>query len=140
MSSHAERGRILQALNVLAQAKGEWDRRYQEFADTHRELERTTIQTGMLNYIPHKEIASALGITPGQLSALMSRYKLRGPKKHTIDRSPDRVRRANAAKLGVDVSLVPLLSPLAYLPVGERLIEEVVALQVPNQDTKEKDE
>lgn len=113
-------------LEALAKVIKEWAaaiKQHQSDVDT---VMSRLLHEAAANRMSPEQVARSLGSTPTRVRALMRRHGL-NPKmgKNLLERTAAQALHENAALLGIEPREMDLLSPLAYLPMGEAMRERV---------------
>lgn len=110
------------ALEGIAEAKAEWATAITKFnADVEAVMQRL-LHGAAVNYMSAEEVAKASGLTIKRVRVLMREAGL-NPRdgKRLLAKKAAETLAENAALLGIEPHEMDLMSPLAYLPMGESL-------------------
>lgn len=114
------------ALEGIAEAKGEWAKAIRKFnADVERALVRL-LHEASANYMSVEEVARHSGLSPKRVRTLMRDHGL-NPRlgKRVLADSAAKALHENAALMGIRPHDMDLMSPLAYLPMGSKMRQEL---------------
>lgn len=117
-------------VTMLAERLREHQDAWREAARTQREtaeeITKRLLFAGAANRMGINEMASLLGMSTKDVRVRMRRYGLNPSHNRTLlAASAASALAANAEALGLDPTEVDLTSPLAYLPMGEKLLAEL---------------
>ena len=114
------------ALEGIREAKAEWAKAVRAFnADVEKVLVRL-LHEASVNYMSPEEVARFSGLSTKRVRSLMCEHGLnpRDGKRMLAD-SAAKALADNAALLGIRPHDMDLMSPLAYLPMGSQLRQEL---------------
>lgn len=114
------------ALEGLAEARREWSRAMRAFnADSERVLIRL-LHEAAANYMSVEQVAKFSGLAPKRIRTLMRDNGL-NPRdgKRVLAKHAAEALQSNAELLGIAPHQMDLMSPLAYLPAGSVLRQEL---------------
>lgn len=135
---------VLLNLEYVAVARKEWDLAKTRFDADVEYVMRRLLHEAARNYMSVDQVAGASGMTQKQVRKLMRDSGL-NPKdsKRLLGQKAAEVLAENAELLGVDPHEMDLMSPLAYLPMGDELrskLQEQATAQVHEVSGNEFDE
>lgn len=114
------------ALEGLADARREWSRAMRAFnADSERVLIRL-LHEAAANYMSAEQVAKFSGLSPKRIRTLMRDNGL-NPRdgKRVLAKHAAEALQSNAELLGIAPHQMDLMSPLAYLPAGSLLRQQI---------------
>jgi hypothetical protein len=114
------------ALEGVADARHQWSAAQREFqADIDKVLDRL-IHEAAVNFMSPEEFARYSGLSTNQVRALMMRNGLNRSKGKTLlAKTAADALATNAELLGITPHEMDLTSPLAYLPMGKQLRQQL---------------
>jgi len=114
------------ALEGIAEAKATWAKAITEFNAGVEYVMTRLIHEAAANYMSVEEVAKASGLTPKRVRLLMRNSGLDPKKgKRLLAKHAAEALAENAALLGIAPHEMDLMSPLAYLPMGKQLRQEL---------------
>lgn len=116
---------VQKALEDLRDKREQWQRKRQDFLSGYDFVMSRLILEACANYMSAEKIAEALGVSKKVIRSRMRTLGL-DPRKGTttLSQSASSAMLENAAIMGIDPSEMDLLSPLAYLPMGQQMKDE----------------
>lgn len=117
---------VVAGLEKMREAREAWGKGRTEFFAAYDILLRRYIYEGCANYMGANQIAGALGVSPRTIRTKMRSMGL-DPKggKRTLNATASEAMLENAALMGIEPSEMDLTSPLAYLPMGSQLRQQL---------------
>lgn len=110
------------ALEGIAEARERWDSANKKFKADVEYLMTRLLNEAAVNHMSAEEIAKASGLTVKRVRALMRKMTLDPKKgKRLLAKQAAETLAENAALLGIEPHEMDLMSPLAYLPMGEEM-------------------
>ena len=119
---------VMVALNKVAEAKVAWWAANREFNEQSDLLMRRLLNEAAINLMSAEDVARESGLTLARVRRLMRLNSLnpRNGKRLLAEEAAKNLR-DNAELMGVEVYDIDLMSPLAYLPAGKKIREDVAA-------------
>jgi hypothetical protein len=113
-------------LEAVREAKHKWDTARRKFDSDVELIMARLLNEAAVNYMSVDQISKASGLTPVKVRALMRKHGL-NPKhgKRNLAHTAAQALQENAALLGIEPHEMDLMSPLAYLPMGSDLRQEL---------------
>lgn len=113
---------VTTALNKIAKAKKAWAKATTEFNEDLGYVMRRLLNEAAANYMSAEEVAAASGFTAKRIRDMMRKNNL-NPKngKRLLAKQAADALASNAELMGIDPRQMDLMSPLAYLPMGEQM-------------------
>lgn len=117
---------VIIALESVQSAKREWAAGVTMFNASVDTLMSRLLHEAAANYMSPEEVARASGFTPKRVRQMMRDRGL-NPRdgKTVLNQKASEALANNAALLGIEPSEMDLMSPLAYLPMGEKMKREL---------------
>lgn len=119
------------ALEKVAEMRAKWATSKREFDASVNQIMRRLLHEAAHNYMSAEEVASASGLKVAQVRSMM---RLNGldPRngKTLLAKHAAKALEENADLLGISVHDMDLMSPLAYLPMGEQLKQQLLDARV----------
>lgn len=117
---------VVAGLEKMREAREAWGKGRTEFFAAYDILLRRYIYEGCANYMGANQMAGALGVSPRTIRTKMRSMGL-DPKggKRTLNATASEAMLENAALMGIEPSEMDLTSPLAYLPMGSQLRQQL---------------
>lgn len=117
---------VVSALENLRDAKAEWAKAVTKFNADVEFMMRRLLHEAAHNYMSAEEVARASGMTTKRIRDLMRKNGL-NPRdgKTLLAKHAAEALHENSALLGIEPHEMDLMSPLAYLPMGKALREEL---------------
>jgi hypothetical protein len=117
---------VVAGLERMREAREAWGKGRTEFFSAYDLLLRRYIYEGCANYMGATQIAKALGVSPRTIREKMRALGL-DPKagKRALNSKASEAMLENAALMGIEPSEMDLTSPLAYLPMGSQLRQQL---------------
>lgn len=127
-----KRPEIAAHMKRVREARAEWDLAMARFAADEEMLMGRLIREAAVEKMSAEQIADASGYSVRRVRALMRSMGL-DPKRgvRLLSKLAAEALHENAALLGIEPDEIDLMSPLAYLPMGEALKNQIL-------ETKEK--
>lgn len=118
-------------LEKLAAARTEWSTKRREFDDAYETALLRLVYEGLRAFMTIDEMATSLSVPTTRVRTFMRRNGVepRQGKRVLSDQAAVALR-DNAELLGIDPINMDLTSPLAYLPMGEKMKRELQDEQV----------
>lgn len=114
------------ALEGVAEARQKWNTAQREFQSGVDAVLDRLIHEAAVNFMSPEEFARHSGLSTNQVRALMARNGLsRSQGKTLLAKTAAEALASNAELLGIAPHEMDLMSPLAYLPMGEQLKKEL---------------
>lgn len=113
---------VVLALSKIREANALWTKQRLAFNSDVDDLLRRLLHEAAHNFMSVEEVSKASGFTPKRVRELMRRAGL-NPKdgKRLLSKKAAEALANNSALLGIEPGEMDLMSPLAYLPMGEQL-------------------
>jgi hypothetical protein len=122
---------VMIALEKVAEMRTTWSTSKREFDEAINKIMARLLHEAARNYMSVEEVASASGLKKIQVRSMM---RLNGldPKtgKTLLAKHAAEALEKNAELLGVSVHDMDLMSPLAYLPMGDQLKQQLLDARV----------
>ena len=121
---------IERALNSVAYSRKKWNAAKSRFDKDASQIIKRLILEAAVEKMSSDQVAKCLGYTRKRVRELMRSYGLdtkHGKNLLAIDAAE--ALHANADLMGIDVKDFDLMSPLAYLPMGEKMRAELAMSQ-----------
>lgn len=118
---------VQMALNTIREARAQWLDGYRNFnLDTYY-IMRRLLNEAAVNYMSAEDVARESGFTVKAVREFMRQNGL-NPKngKRLLAKTAAKALTENAALLGITPQSMDMMSPLAYLPMGEKLKRELI--------------
>ena len=117
---------VLIALEGIAEARSKWRTAKREFDGSVNKMMGLLIHEAARNFMSAREVSAASGFTLIRVRALMREHGL-DPKsgKRLLSEQAAKALRENAELMGIEPHQMDLMSPLAYLPMGEQMRKEL---------------
>jgi len=114
------------ALEGVAEARKKWNTAKRDFDADLNKIMRTLLHEASANYMSPEEVARASGYKVAQVRSMMRLNGL-NPRdgKRVLADSAAKALAENAELLGIPVHEMDLMSPLAYLPMGAQMRQEL---------------
>lgn len=125
-----QRTTVYDHLTKLRDAREKWGRARTEFYAGYDVALRRLLFEAAANYMSVRDIASTLGVTPKTIRARMRDLGLDARSKTVLHETASEALANNAELLGIEPSEMDLMSPLAYLPMGIQLKDELTRARV----------
>lgn len=115
------------ALEGVCEARAAWLKARRKFdADVEYVMKRL-INEAAVNFMSAEEVSKASGISVKQIRALMRSAGLDPKKgKRLLSKQAAEALAENAVLLGIEPHEMDLMSPLAYLPMGSELRQQLI--------------
>lgn len=113
---------VVIALEGVREAKAEWAKAQTKFNSDVTAVMTRLLHEGARNFMSAEEIARASGHTTKRIRQMMRDIGL-NPRdgKTVLSKNAAEALNNNAALLGIEPHEMDLMSPLAYLPMGEQM-------------------
>lgn len=117
---------IIEALHKVREAKHVWAREQATFNSSVEAVMTRLLHEAAVQRMSPEEVARESGFTPKRIRAIMRIIGL-NPRdgKHLLSAKAGEALANNAALLGIEPRDMDLMSPLAYLPMGEQMKREL---------------
>lgn len=117
---------VVSWLSNLRAARRKWYDARASFFSAYEQILTRLVYEGLANYMSPNEIADNLGVSVKTIRTKMRALGL-DPRtgKTILNRRASEALTENAALLGIEPSEMDLTSPLAYLPMGEKMRDEL---------------
>lgn len=114
------------SLDKVAAARAVWAEEQTKFTKTIEDVMRRLLHEAARNFMSPEEVAAHSGFTVKRVRALMRDAGLH-PRdgKNLLSKKAAEALSENAELLGIEPGKMDLMSPLAYLPMGEKLKAEL---------------
>jgi len=116
---------VVIALEGLREAREKWGKARSEFFSGYEAVLTRLVHEGAANFMSDRDIATALGVSPGTVRKKMRAIGLDSRSKTTLSQKAAEALANNAALMGIEPHEMDLMSPLAYLPMGEKMKREL---------------
>jgi hypothetical protein len=114
------------ALEGVREARGEWSRAQQEFQSNVDKVLDRLIHEAATCFMSVEEFAKASGLSPKRVRDLMRRNRMHPSSSKTLlAKHAAEALATNSELLGIAPHEMDLTSPLAYLPMGKELRQEL---------------
>lgn len=122
---------VVIALEAVNEAHKKWTQARLEFLSGSNAVMSRLIREAAVNFMSAEEVAKASGFTTKRVRQIMRDAGL-NPKsgKHLLSKTAAEALASNAVLLGIEPSEMDLMSPLAYLPMGEKMKRELQDKQI----------
>ena len=119
------------SLGRLAEQQSAWAAAQREFTDARERMLTYLIHQASRNFMSVAEVSRASGLPVARVRSLMRKAGLnpKSPRSLLAEQSAKALAE-NADLLGIDPAQMDLTSPLAYLPMGQRLKDELIESRV----------
>lgn len=119
------------SLGRLAEQQAQWAAAQREFTDAREKALTYLIHQASRNYMSVAEVSRASGLPVARVRSLMRKAGLnpKSPRALLAEQSAKALTE-NAELLGIEPGQMDLTSPLAYLPMGQRLKDELIESRV----------
>lgn len=113
-------------LEAVRDARAAWNKAKRQFESDVDLIMARLLNEAAVNYMSVPQISKASGLTPTKVRALMRKHNL-NPKrgKRALAAAAATALQENSALLGIEPHEMDLMSPLAYLPMGSELRQEL---------------
>lgn len=113
-------------LEAVRDARAAWSKAKRQFESDVDLIMARLLNEAAVNYMSVPQISKASGLTPTKVRALMRKHNL-NPKrgKRALAAAAATALQENSALLGIEPHEMDLMSPLAYLPMGSDLRQEL---------------
>lgn len=119
---------IQMALGAVAEAKAKWAKHRAEFESGVDAVMFRLLHEAAANYMSAEEVARASGFTTAQIKKRMKAMGMNPVSgKRLLAKQAAEALATNSAILGIEPHEMDLMSPLAYLPAGSLLRQEIQA-------------
>lgn len=117
---------IERALNQVAYSRSQWNKAKNDFDKAAEKVTHRLMLEAAVAKMSVQQVASCLKVTPKRVRELMRRFGM-NPKsgKTLLAKDAAEALSANAELLGVNPKDFDLMSPLAYLPAGSVLKQQM---------------
>lgn len=121
---------VMSYLGQIKEAKAEWAKAQMKFNSDVAAIMTRLLHEAARNYMSPDEVAKSSGFTTKRVRDLMRSAGL-NPRdgKNLLSKKASEALSNNATLLGVEPSEMDLMSPLAYLPMGEEMRKRLLAEQ-----------
>jgi hypothetical protein len=128
---------VVIALEGIREARVKWTKAKREFDSGLNEMMRRLLHEAARNYLSVEEVAQSSGYSKLQVRAMM-RLNGMDPRtgKRLLAESAAKALRENAELMGIEPGEMDLLSPLAYLPMGQQMRKEFLETKTVSQVTE----
>lgn len=132
-------------MHKLADQQEAWHHAHRGFRDAYRALRLRLVLEGLRLYMSVEDVAKMLEVSQRDVRDDMRRAHLNPKRSKTmLAKSAADALNGNASLLGIEPGQVDLLSPLAYLPMGDRMrrelqdqtLSEVTDIPEPEEDSE----
>lgn len=113
------------ALEGLREARTTWHNARTEFLSGYEAVLSRLLFEAAANYMHVNDVAASLGVSPATVRKAMRHRGLDGRNKTLLHRQASEALMNNAAIMGIEPGEMDLMSPLAYLPMGDALKREL---------------
>lgn len=119
----------------VREARRAWRVAQNIYRENERFVLKRLIYEAAYRCIGLEEVAKASGLTVKRVRALMREFDL-NPRmgRGLLSEAAAKALRSNADLMGVEPQHVDLTSPLAYLPMGEQMKEQLIAARISRVD------
>ncbi len=121
---------VLIQLEKIREARVQWGRARTEFQSGYDAALHRLLFEAAANYMSARDVATVLAITPKRVRELMRQQGLDSRSKTLLSQKAAEALANNSALLGIEPHEMDLMSPLAYLPMGEQMKRELRASAV----------
>jgi predicted XRE-type DNA-binding protein len=132
-------------LEGAREAREKWGQARVAFHQNYNKVVLRLIHEAVANYMSDRDVAEALGISVSRVRQLMTGLGMDGTMRKSKRLLAEHAAKAlaeNADLLGVHPSEVDLMSPLAYLPMGEEMRQQITdkttagVTELPDEDAE----
>lgn len=117
-----DRNTTVMLLEKTAKEKQAWNKARADWWDKYESVMAVLIHAAATNYMSATDIARHAGMKPTQVRALFHKHGLHiSVGKRALADQAAKALRENADLMGVRPEEIDLMSPLAYLPMGQSL-------------------
>lgn len=121
----------IEFMNLARAAKARWTEATSNFNRDFNLTLRRLIVEGVSHRMSVQQIAKETGRTPKQIRTIMHQYGLRSSDNKTVlVHNAATALATNAKLMGIEPRDMDLTSPLAYLPMGDKLKQELTDARV----------
>lgn len=115
------------ALAKVREARQQWGKAQTQYRETEEYVLIRLLHEAAINRMSVADVAEASGLTTKRVRTLAKTANLisRGTTTHLLVKTAAAALHSNAEMLEIDPRDMDLTSPLAYLPMGERLKDEL---------------